>query len=503
MERTEAWTLALTTTRTGRQSSSSASAILVVQMAAAKHSLEEVEDKPLPPKARKAEDEERSRHCPYLDTINRAILDFDFEKLCSISLSNQNVYACLVCGKYFQGRGKGTHAYTHSLQMFHHVFLNLETLKFYCLPDNYEVIDSSLEDIKFVLKPSFSGEAVKTLDASNKLSLSLDGTQYLPGAVGLNNIKANDYVNAVVQCLAHVPPLRDFFLREENYAFTKDPLVVTLGELMRKLWNPRAFKTHVSPHELLQAVTSASGRRFKIIQQSDPAEFLTWLLNALHPRLRRGKRSIISDTFQGHMDITTCKLPPISDTAQLQAIDPNDEQYKPVVQDSPFYCLTLDLPPAPLFQDDTHLIPQVPLFELLNKFDGVTEKEYKETFMKKKFQLTALPDYLIVVVKRFTKNYFFKEKNSTIVNFPIRGIDFKDYLKEVPEAMAGAYKYDLLANLAQDSVPGTQLFSYRTHINHKGSKHWYDIQDLTVTETLPQMIPLSESYIQIWERQKE
>ena len=42
--------------------------------------------------------------CPYLDTIDRAVLDFDFEKLCSISLSNNNVYACLVCCKYFQVR---------------------------------------------------------------------------------------------------------------------------------------------------------------------------------------------------------------------------------------------------------------------------------------------------------------------------------------------------------------------------------------------------------------
>ena len=62
----------------------------------------------------------RSRNCPYLDTINRydredckcliepftfrSLLDFDFEKLCSITLSNNNVYACLVCGKYFQGK---------------------------------------------------------------------------------------------------------------------------------------------------------------------------------------------------------------------------------------------------------------------------------------------------------------------------------------------------------------------------------------------------------------
>ena len=88
--------------------------------------------------------DERSRKCPYLDTINRNLLDFDFEKLCSVSLSKINVYACLVCGKYFQGRGIKTHAYTHSVSADHHVFLNLETLKFYCLPDNYEIIDSSL-----------------------------------------------------------------------------------------------------------------------------------------------------------------------------------------------------------------------------------------------------------------------------------------------------------------------------------------------------------------------
>jgi hypothetical protein len=81
----------------------------------------------------------RTRHgdrikCPYLDTINRPLLDFDFEKVCSISLSNHNVYGCLVCGKFFQGRGQHTHAYTHSVQASHHVFINLHNGKVYCLP---------------------------------------------------------------------------------------------------------------------------------------------------------------------------------------------------------------------------------------------------------------------------------------------------------------------------------------------------------------------------------
>ncbi len=38
----------------------------------------------------------------------RSVLDFDFEKLCSVSLSHLNVYACMVCGKYFQGKLENT-----------------------------------------------------------------------------------------------------------------------------------------------------------------------------------------------------------------------------------------------------------------------------------------------------------------------------------------------------------------------------------------------------------
>jgi U4/U6.U5 tri-snRNP-associated protein 2 len=56
---------------------------------------------PIKRKRRRADDD--GKECPYLDTIDRYMLDFDFEKVCSVSLSNLNVYACLVCGKYFQG----------------------------------------------------------------------------------------------------------------------------------------------------------------------------------------------------------------------------------------------------------------------------------------------------------------------------------------------------------------------------------------------------------------
>ncbi len=117
----------------------------------------------------------------YLDTINRSLLDFDFEKLCSVTLSNINVYACLVCGKYYQGRGPKSHAYFHALEVGHHVYVNMETKKVYVLPEGYEVKNQSLDDIKFVVDPRLSRDEVGRLDREKKTSWDLGGKKYTPG----------------------------------------------------------------------------------------------------------------------------------------------------------------------------------------------------------------------------------------------------------------------------------------------------------------------------------
>lgn len=117
----------------------------------------------------------------YLDTIHRSVLDFDFEKLCSVSLSNINVYACLVCGIYYQGRGPKSHAYFHALEVGHHVFVNMETKKVYVLPEGYEVQNRSLDDIKYVIDPSFTKEYVAKLDKAVIDAWGLNGKMYRPG----------------------------------------------------------------------------------------------------------------------------------------------------------------------------------------------------------------------------------------------------------------------------------------------------------------------------------
>lgn len=55
--------------------------------------------------------------------------------------------------------------------------------------------------------------------------------------------------------------------------------------------------------------------------------------------------------------------------------------------------------------------------------------------------------------------------------------------------------YDLVANIVHDGQPNKG--TYRVHILHKGTATWYELQDLHVVDVLPQMITLSESYIQV------
>jgi len=414
-----------------------------------------------------------------------------------VTLQNLNVYACLICGKYYQGRGRNSQAYLHSLQADHHVFINLHNEKVYSLPDDYEVIDPSLSDIKSLLNPTFSQTQISKIDTESKVSQSLDGNEYYPGYIGLNDIKKTDYINVVLQILSHVPPLRNFFIFEDNYRDCKNILVQRFGELIRKIYNPKNFKAQVSPHELLQAVSTISSKKFGPGIKGDPVDFIQFLLNSLHFSLCGSKKSsVIYKTFQGQVEVTTYKK---NEIASVNGSTNNQVLLgeEGVRQLHPFLFLTLDLPPTPLFQDEQekNIIPQMPIFDLLAKFNGKTVTNLVSG-ERKTFIVTKLPPYLVVHIKRFTKNNFFQEKNPTIVNFPLKNLDLKDY---VVVRASGSTKYNLISNIVHEGEPSKG--SFKAHVLQKATDHWYEMQDLIVKQIMPQLIALSESYVALFERQ--
>ncbi|MCO5614911.1 hypothetical protein L7F22_069196 [Adiantum nelumboides] len=137
---------------------------------------EDYEEAP-PSTGRRRRDTEIRRDCPYLDTVNR---------------------------QYFQGRGRNSHAYTHSLEASHHVFINLLTEKVYCLPDGYEVNDPSLDDIRHMLYPRFTRAQVNQLDRNKQWARALDGSDYLPGMVDL--ILSRKVARDELYCMKKKPP---------------------------------------------------------------------------------------------------------------------------------------------------------------------------------------------------------------------------------------------------------------------------------------------------------
>ena len=448
----------------------------------------------------------------YLDTIDRNVLDFDFEKLCSISLSNINVYACLVCGRYYQGRGPKSHAYFHALDDGHHVFINMGTQKVYVLPEGYEVNSKALDDIKYVSDPRYTKQEVLDFDRKPRTSWTLAGKEYKPGFVGMNNIKENDYLNAVVQALAHVSPLRNYLLLED---FSKAPeLVKRTSILFRKIWNPRAFKSHVSPHELLQEISLKSNKRFTLTAQSDPVEFLSWFLNNLHLGLGGSKTkphsSMVQRIFQGKLKVESQVITAKADSTDRLRFE---EATEVKVDASRFLLLTLDLPAAPLFQDEQeqNIIPQVPLTAILSKYNGITSQELNA--QRRRFRLVhPLPPFLMFHVKRFSQNKFVTERNPTIVTFDARNLDMGPYAEPDPSQHPPGEPiwYDLVANVVHEAVrmkddvadSGEERKTWKVQLRDKATDEWVVVQDLFVENIRSELLYLSESYLQIWERRR-
>ncbi|KAI9729077.1 MAG: hypothetical protein M1828_000162 [Chrysothrix sp. TS-e1954] len=447
----------------------------------------------------------------YLDTIDRSLLDFDFEKLCSVTLSNINVYACLVCGKYYQGRGSKSQAYFHALEDDHHVYINLETKRVYVLPEGYEVKSKSLDDIKFVADPTLSKEEVLKLDKEEKTVWDLLGHRYSPGFVGVNNIKANDYFNVVIHALAHVAPLRNYFMLED--LSDRPQLAQRFSTLVRKIWNPRAFKAHVSPHELLQEISLRSSKRFTLTEQSDPVDFLSWFLNNLHLALGGSKTkpgsSVIQKVFQGRLKVESQQITARADAGDRLRFEDADVK----TEISKFMVLTLDLPSAPLFQDelDRNFIPQVPLSNILAKYDGLKGQERLNTRVRYRL-LHPIPPCLVFHIKRFSKNKFIPERNPTIVTFPTRSLDMSPYVEPDPRQYppGDPIWYDLVANITHegvrirdDSVEGeAEKKVWRVHVKDKSRDEWFEVQDLYVDKASAETIFAKESYVQIWERRR-
>lgn len=175
------------------------------------------------------------------------------------------------------------------------------------------------------------------------------------------------------------------------------------------------------------------------------------------------------------------------------------------------------------------------------KYDGVTFQEARGQI--RRFKVARLPPYVLLHYRRFTRNNFVEERNPTIVNFPVKGLDLSDYAErsgdDDGEADADAdgstplsEVYDLVSNVTHECTAGTvrddSVWRAQVHTSLDGEplrrggnanananadptadptaeaqeEHWFQMQDLIVEDVNKQMIFLGETYFQVWKRRK-
>ncbi|KAF4490028.1 putative mRNA-splicing protein ubp10 [Colletotrichum fructicola Nara gc5] len=175
--------------------------------------------------------------------------------------------------------------------------------------------------------------------------------------------------------------------------------------------------------------------------------------------------------------------------------------------------LTLDLPAAPLFQDELekNIIPQVPLTTILSKYDGIQAQEHLA--QRKRYRLLhPLPPYLVFHVKRFSQNKFVSERNPTIVTFDPNGLDVSPYVEPNPGEWPPGEPiiYDLVANVVHEAVrakedvadSGEERKTWKVQLRDKGRDEWVSCQDLFVEKVQSELLYLGETYLQVWERRR-
>lgn len=254
--------------------------------------------------------------------------------------------------------------------------------------------------------------------------------------------------------------------------------------------------------------------RFDLVNQADPAEFLSWFLNNIHLALGGSKTkpqsSIVQRIFQGKLKVESQQITARADVGDRLRFE--DADINQVI--TPYMMLTLDLPPAPLFQDelDKNIIPQVPLASILSKYDGLQSQEQMN--QRKRYRLLhPLPPYLLFHIKRFSKNKFVQERNPTIVTFPSRSLDMSPYVEPNPKLHPPGEPiwYDLVANVTHeavrtrdDSVEGeAERKIWRCQVQDRAKEEWVEIQDLYVEKAAAETLFTKESYLMVWERRKE
>ncbi|XP_069040333.1 ubiquitin carboxyl-terminal hydrolase 11 [Lepisosteus oculatus] len=124
----------------------------------------------------------------------------------------------------------------------------------------------------------------------------------------------------------------------------------------------------------------------------------------------------------------------------------------------------------------------------------------KHRLATKKLDLWSLPEVLIIHLKRFSYTKYSREKLDTVVNFPIRDLDFSDFLQWKPDPEGNPpCRYDLMA--VSNHYGGLRDGHYTSYARNKDNGQWYYFDDSKVTYAREDQIVTNAAYLLFYQRQ--
>jgi len=118
---------------------------------------------------------------------------------------------------------------------------------------------------------------------------------------------------------------------------------------------------------------------------------------------------------------------------------------------------------------------------------------------KKKFDLWMLPDNLIVHLKRFNYDRYYRDKIETYVDFPTEALDLSKWVVNEDEKKDAMY--DLYA--VSNHYGGLGGGHYTAFAKNLLDNHWYNLDDSSVTPVDKEAVKTKAAYVLFYSRKKK
>lgn len=340
-----------------------------------------------------------------------------------------------------------------------------------------------------------------------------------PGKRGLDNIGNTCFMNAVLQCLVHISPLKHYFLSER---FMKDiptkwdrkkkdniQLALVFRNLVNMMWSNTSHCTTIKP-TAIKMLMGQLHDDYQGYEQRDSHEFLLRLIEEIGKGISyevniniTGEPKSFADklAIKAYERFRECNAKEYSELIRIfggmynniiRRIGPTEKKLNCNFETF----MSIEVPIPQHTHSGNQSVNSVTLMDCLEEYVEVEDIEgvTKADSIKKKISVWQLPMVLVICIKRFERNPYRNliRKIDTNVKCPFR-LDIGNYVSSPEQNNA---KYELCGVTNHSGTP--QMGHYTA--NCRVDDEWFYFNDNNIAKLEKDEVITDEAYILFYQR---